>query len=160
MTIRVGSLRAATARLSRPISDRRTLPYTKRRRARLISSRMADAAREFVVNDEDMIFDPPPAELPVATLRARDIRTKLRADLIAWLSAKWQWFRPRTVPIIVALVGMLAVIGSASYLRNFARPAPERLIAPSAQPTLTVNVDLTSSFASRDRSAGFCTQPP
>ena len=135
--IRVGWLPS----LSRPVSRRRTLGYTKRRRR---SPRRERAASTNVVNDEDMIFDQPPAELPVATVVPRDGKSRLRADLLAWVSAKWQWFKPRTVPMIVAFVGMLAVIGSANYLRNYARRAPERLsakVAPQPQWTLHVSVD-------------------
>ena len=122
--IRVGSLL-----LSRPVSRRRTLAYTKRRRR---SPRRERAAPTNVVNDEAMIFDQPPAELPVATVVPRDGKSRLRADMFAWLSAKWRWFKPRTVPMIVAFVGMLGVIGSANYLRNYARRAPDQLTVQSA----------------------------
>jgi hypothetical protein len=121
--IRVGWLPT----LSRPVSRRRTLPYTKRRRVKA-------ARRPVAVNNEDMIFDQPPAELPVATLVPRDGKTQLRADLHAWFAAKWQWFKPRTIPMIVAFVGMLAVIGSANWLRNYARRAPERLVVSTPPP--------------------------
>ena len=139
--IRVGWLPS----LARPVSRRRTLAYTKRRRR---SPRRERAASTNVVNDEDMIFDQPPAELPVATLLPRDKKSRLRASMFAWLSTKWQWFKPRTVPMIVAFVGMLAVIGSANYLRNYARRAPEQLSATiKSQPqwTLHVTVDAPRS---------------
>jgi hypothetical protein len=76
-----------------------------------------------------MLFDQPPAELPVATVVPRDARSQIAADLRAWVIAKWDWFKPRTIPMVVAFVGMLAVIGSASYLRDYARRTPERLSA-------------------------------
>lgn len=85
-----------------------------------------------------MIFDQPPAELPTATLVPRDGQSRLRADLYAWFAAKWRWFKPRTVPMIVAMLGMLAVIGSANYLRNFARRAPDRLVIEQPRSELTV----------------------
>ena len=125
--IRVGWLPS----LSRP-SRRRTLPYSGRRRRPAISRRTKAAAPTNLVNDEDMIFDQPPAELPVATMVPKDRGTQLAADLRAWFAARWQWFKPRTIPMVVAFVGMLAVIGAATYLRNFARRAPDRL---AAQPT-------------------------
>ncbi len=116
---------------------RRTLPYTTRsytsRRRPISKLRSKVAASESAVNHEDMIFDQPPAELPVATLVPREPGIQLAVDLRAWLAARWRWFRPRTVPMIVAFVGMLAVMGAASYLRNFARQAPERLVAPSTE---------------------------
>jgi len=120
--IRVGWLPS----LSRPVSRRRTLAYS-RRRSRVKSARGKDAEAPVVVNDGDMIFDQPPGELPVATIVPRSRKMQLRADLFAWLSTKWRWFKPRTIPMIVAFCGMLAVIGAANYLRNFARQAPERL---------------------------------
>ena len=122
--------------LSRPVSRRRTLPYTARRRGRAKSRHPKAAAAPSIVNHEDMIFDQPPSELPVATLVPRDGKTQLRADLLAWLAAKWQWFKPRTVPMIVAFVGMLVVIASANYLREYARNAPERLVVQPAPPTV------------------------
>jgi len=125
--IRVGWLPS----LSRPVSRRRTLPYSGRRRRPAIPRTKA-AAPTNLVNDEDMIFDQPPAELPVATMVPKDRGTQLAADLRAWFAARWQWFKPRTIPMVVAFVGMLAVIGAATYLRNFARRAPDHL---AAQPT-------------------------
>jgi len=75
-----------------------------------------------------MIFDLPPAKLPVATVVPKDRGTQLAADLRVWLAARWQWFKPRTIPMIVAFVGMLAVIGAATWLRNYARMTPERVV--------------------------------
>lgn len=122
--IRVGKLPS----LSRPISRRRTLPYSSRRRSRAISSRSKAAAPAVLVNDEVMIFDQPPAELPVATMVPKDRATRLAADLRAWFAARWYWFRPRAIPMVVAFVGMLAVIGAATWLRNYARRAPDRIV--------------------------------
>ncbi|MDQ3296396.1 MAG: hypothetical protein M3619_07425 [Myxococcota bacterium] len=112
---------------------RRTLPYTARRPRRISKMRAKVAASGSAVNHEDMIFDQPPAELPVATLVPREPSVRLAVDLRAWLVARWRWFRPRTVPMIVAFAGMLAVMGAANYLRNFARQAPERLAVPSTE---------------------------
>lgn len=64
-----------------------------------------------------MLFDRP-GELPVATVR-RTSRTKvelLAEGLAQWFVARWQWLRPRTIPVTVAFVGMLAVIQSVNYL--------------------------------------------
>ena len=84
------------------------------------------------MNDEDMIFDQPPAELPVASMVPKDRGMQLAADLRAWLVARWTWFRPRTIPMIVAFIGMLAVIGAATWLRNYARRAPDRIVETQA----------------------------
>lgn len=74
-----------------------------------------------------MIFDRPPAELPVATLRPRAPRARFAAAVSGWVAARWTWFRPRAIPCVVALAGMLALLGSAEYLRSFADHIPERL---------------------------------
>jgi hypothetical protein len=77
-----------------------------------------------------MIFDQPPAELPVATLRPRDTGAQLLLDARGWLAARWRWLRPRAIPVAVAFAGMLAVIASAHYLRELAHRTPEQLAAP------------------------------
>jgi len=65
-----------------------------------------------------MLFDRP-AALPVA--RALGASS---ATLASQARGGWLWLRPRTVPIIVALAGMLAVLGSAEYLSRLARQTP------------------------------------
>ena len=37
-----------------------------------------------------------------------------------WLDDRWAWLRPRTVPMIVAFAGMLAVLGTTKYLTSYA----------------------------------------
>ena len=128
--IRVGWLPS----LSRPSRRRHTLPYSSRKR-RVISPRPKAATPSVSVNDEDMLFDQPPAQLPVATMIPKDRGTQLAADLRAWFAARWQWFRPRTIPMVVAFVGMLAVIGAATWLRNYARRAPDRLVETQPAPS-------------------------
>ncbi len=76
-----------------------------------------------------MIFDQPPAELPVATLRPRDTGSQLLLDVRGWFAARWRWLRPRTIPVTVAFAGMLGVLASASYLRELAHRTPEQLPA-------------------------------
>lgn len=77
-----------------------------------------------------MIFDQPPAELPVATLRPRDSASQLLLDARGWLAARWQWLRPRAIPVAVAFAGMIGVLVSASYLRDLAHQPPEQLPTP------------------------------
>jgi 4-amino-4-deoxy-L-arabinose transferase-like glycosyltransferase len=76
-----------------------------------------------------MLFDQPPSELPVARLHQRGRLPSISHALVAWLAARWQWLRPRTVPVIVAFIGMCAVMASAHYLSKLATqmPPPERL---------------------------------
>jgi len=115
----------------RPIGvRRRTLPYMIRRPRRRGRPRSARAPRVAAVNNEVMIFDQPPAELPVATLRPRDTGAQLLLDARGWLAARWRWFRPRAIPVAAAFIGMLGVLASASYLRELAQQPPEQLPAP------------------------------
>lgn len=102
----------------------RTHPYTRRRHRAARSSR---APRVAAGNNADMIFDQPPAELPVATLRPQETGARLLLDVRGWLASKWRWLRPRSIPVAVAFVGMLAVLTSASYLRELATQPPEQL---------------------------------
>ena len=45
----------------------------------------------------------------------------LVGDMHGWLAARAAWLRPRAIPMIVASLGMLAVLASASYLGNMNR---------------------------------------
>lgn len=95
-----------------------------------------------------MLFDGLPAELPTATLlrgtghpRHRVIGGHLRQ----WFDGRWAWLRPRTVPMIAAFAGMIAVLGTTKYLSTYACSAPPRSVviyddspAPRAPRTLKV----------------------
>jgi hypothetical protein len=62
------------------------------------------------------------AEFPLATVRPREARGQfvaLVAALQRWLSARWQWLRPRSVPCAVAGLGMLAVLAFSDYLAHY-----------------------------------------
>lgn len=66
-----------------------------------------------------MLFDRV-GELPVATLR-RTSRSKVELvaeGLAQWFTARWKWLQPRTIPVTVAFLGMLAMIQAVSYLAN------------------------------------------
>jgi hypothetical protein len=83
---------------------------------------------------------PAGAEFPIATVRPREASAKLIAlvgALQRWLSARWQWLRPRSVPCAVAGLGMFAVLAFSDYLahyndgESFKRPAPSHIeVAP------------------------------
>jgi hypothetical protein len=65
------------------------------------------------------LFDGFPVELPKATLRPTTSQARHRAIsglLTQWLAGRWAWLRPRTVPLIAALVGLLAVMAATKYL--------------------------------------------
>jgi hypothetical protein len=111
----------------RPLGLRRpTLAYNRRRRRS--QPRGNQAPRTASSHPELVQFDRGPAEFPVAMIRPREPRARmvaLAAGLQRWLVARWQWFRPRTVPVAVAALGMIAVLKSADYLaHHHGDPAP------------------------------------
>ena len=79
-----------------------------------------------------MLFDQK-AELPIATVRrAPGSHVEIVAnDLVRWFAARWQWFKPRTIPVVVAFVGMIGLLQAMSYLSQ-----------PPADATTTVSVSL------------------
>ncbi|HEU4732366.1 MAG TPA: hypothetical protein VFT22_30940 [Kofleriaceae bacterium] len=71
-----------------------------------------------------MLFDGYPAELPIATVVPGACHARHRVisgRIMHWLVTRWAWLRPRTVPMIAAFVGMLAVLGATKYLSAYAR---------------------------------------
>ena len=74
-------------------------------------------------NTIGMLFDGLPAELPVATLLPSAAHARHRViggHLRHWFYDRWAWLRPRTVPMIAAFAGMLAVLGTTKYLSSYA----------------------------------------
>lgn len=112
----------------------RPLPRLRRRITR---RRFAAAPAEVPVDNEIMLFDQG-RELPVATVR-RAPRSKLAmlaGDLSRWVATRWDWFRPRTVPVLVAFAGMLAMLQAVSYLSG----APHEPTSASVSEPVTVHV--------------------
>jgi hypothetical protein len=114
---------------SRPISRlKRTLSYTRKRRtARGRRQKARTETKPRVHHDHTVIFHTGPSEFPVATVVPHDSASFARvatADLGRWFVAKWSWFRPRTVPVLVAALGFLAVLASANYLRHVTTAPP------------------------------------
>jgi len=103
-----------------PLS-KRTLAYTRmRRKAKSSANKQAHSTGP--VNTEIVLFDHGPAEFPVASMRPRETRGRIVAavaSLQAWLVARWQWLRPRSVPCAVAALGMIAVLAAANYLAHY-----------------------------------------
>ncbi|MDX2086260.1 MAG: hypothetical protein SFX73_00365 [Kofleriaceae bacterium] len=66
-----------------------------------------------------MLFDRG-MELPQATVRRapRAWGDILAGDLKRWLHTRWRWLRPRTVPVVVAFVGMLGMLQAVEYLSS------------------------------------------
>lgn len=70
-----------------------------------------------------MVFDGPGAQLPMATLRPSALRGRrhaLAADLDRWLATRWHWVRPRAVPLLAALLGLLVTLGAVKYVAVYA----------------------------------------
>jgi hypothetical protein len=88
-----------------------------------------------------MLYDGPRAELPIATLLASGSQTRRRIDLDRWLSLRWDWVRPRAVPLLAAFVGLLLTLGAVKYTSllsydrdQLPRPRPARPV-PTAGST-------------------------
>ena len=114
-----------------PLS-KRTIAYTRTRR-RSNRRREKQARSPARVNTEIVLFDHGPAEFPVAAAVPREPRARVVAAIASlqrWLVARWQWFKPRSVPCAVAGLGMIGVLAFSDYLahadqctKRVARPA-------------------------------------
>jgi hypothetical protein len=70
-----------------------------------------------------MLFDGLPVELPTATLvptATHDRHRAIGGRIRQWFDDRWAWIRPRTVPLIAAFAGMIAVLGTTKYLSTYA----------------------------------------
>lgn len=118
---------------------RTTLAYTRlraRRSKRAARSARAPHAPAVNTNDTAMIFDQPPAELPVATLRPRERKARLWLAVRGWLAPPWRWFRPRAIPVAVAFAGLLGLYAVANHFSELTQrwPDPPDARAASAAP--------------------------
>jgi hypothetical protein len=106
---------------------RLTIAYKRRRRPRRHAA--LDATHGERLQAEALAFDHGRAEFPVATLRPREARGRAVAAIAAferWLLARWQWFKPRTLPCAVAALGLVAIVAAADYLaHHMDQPKPE-----------------------------------
>jgi hypothetical protein len=123
---------------------RRTMSYTRvrrvRRKRRDLAQRSAverSGRSAIAVNNEGMLFAP--GELPVATVILREPGARVAADTKRWAAQRWSWLRPRALPIVVAVMGLVCVVASGRYLSRYAtNGAPPRTAsldhAADAQP--------------------------
>ncbi len=61
-----------------------------------------------------MLFDRK-AELPVATLHQR---ASIATAVTSWIAKRWQWFKPRSIPIAVAFAGRLGTVAAVECLSD------------------------------------------
>jgi hypothetical protein len=72
-----------------------------------------------------MLFDARPTDLPVAELRSRTWAASMRSRVRGKLRARWQWMRPRLLPLAAATASAFALMGFTDYLSGLAREMPE-----------------------------------
>jgi hypothetical protein len=82
-----------------------------------------------------MVFDRS-TELPMAkvVVEPRTVTELVAGGIGAWFAARWQWLRPRTIPIAVAALSLVAVTQAMSYLSH---PPPAKSPAPSVSASAT-----------------------
>lgn len=109
-----GSLAIYTARRA----GRRTPTYMRRGAGR----RAARRAPRAPTRDTGGVLLSHNYEFPTATLLAKQPpRDALWTGLRAWFAARWQWLRPRTIPVAVAIASMIAALAATSALTDYAR---------------------------------------
>ncbi len=105
---------------TRPLRmKQRVLAYTRVRRRISTKPRAPVAPR--TSDAVGLVFHSGAVEFPVATLRSRDPKIQARVlvgDLRRWLLSMLSWLRPRTVPFVVAALGLVAILASADYLQH------------------------------------------
>ncbi len=90
-----------------------TVPYRRNRpRPRNRSQSMHESANSDSKSMDTRIMTFDQSELPVATVyRVSEDRIGMIAGQARrWLTMRWRWFQPRTVPIFVAVLGMVGML--------------------------------------------------
>jgi hypothetical protein len=89
-----------------PRAPRKRLPFSRSRKRRLPAS-------------SGTFWEGTP-EFPIATIRPRDgghVQYAIGA-LTRWLVARWSWFKPRSIPVVVATLGMVGIVALSDYLAH------------------------------------------
>jgi hypothetical protein len=100
-----------------PKPPRKRLPFSRSRKRRLPAS--------------SGIFWEGTTEFPIATVRPKNNGHMQYAigALTRWLVARWQWFKPRWLPVAVAALSMFAVVSAADYLaHHMGQKAPPKAV--------------------------------
>jgi hypothetical protein len=80
-----------------------------------------------------VLFDEPSAQLPTATLRPIAPQARRRAFVVhldQWLSVRWNWLRPRMLPLMAAFAGLLLTLGVVKYAGLLASDAGQLRMRP------------------------------
>ena len=89
---------------------------TRRQPARRRRQPSTATAREPL--DLSSTCDGGPIDLPTATVRPSRAHGRylgVRQDLRDWLRHRWVWLRPRTIPLLVALASLFAMVALGQY---------------------------------------------
>lgn len=123
----------------------------RRRRTHAAAHELSDAIRRdgraAACNTRPVLFDGPRTKLPVATLLASGSQTRRRMDLDRWLVQRWDWVRPRAVPLLAAFVGLLLTLGAVKYT-SLLSYAPDQVLHPRRAPVSPTRFDAAVHAAS------------
>ncbi len=104
-----------------PRPPRKRLPFTRSKKRRLPAS--------------SGTFWEGKSEFPVATLRPREPQARVQyavGALARWLVARWSWFKPRSIPVVVATLAMIGIVALSDYL---AHHIDQKMLAKPTQTT-------------------------
>ena len=89
-----------------PRAPKKRLPFTRNRKRRLPAS--------------SGMFSAGTTEFPVALIRPKhDGRVQYAIGaLTRWFLARWQWFKPRSIPVVVATLAMVGIVALSDYLAH------------------------------------------
>lgn len=134
------------------------LAHPRRRRSRRDGASNRRDDLPVACNTRRVLFDGPRIKLPVATLLASGAHTRRRMDLDRWLSLRWEWVRPRAVPLLAAFMGLLLSLGAVkytsllSYTPDQAHPRPPHA-GPATEAAPELRPRLPPVYQGLDRSA-------
>lgn len=118
--------------------------YSPRRTARRVGrARGSDDSAPRLYSLRTAIFGRR-AALPAARLRGAESGNYVAAILRGWAAGASAWLRPRAIPMLVAALGSIAILGSTAWLRRLATETPQHVTAPGAStvhPRMVIDMD-------------------